>query len=106
MSKNNVDPCGVCRLSIKANSILLLQCSKWIHGRCGGLKRITIKFHRNVSYRKCELNIGKAVEQKEKLSNEVETVRESTNLGSRMSAGNECEAAESHQFCMEVNHGA
>ena len=30
LSKNNVDPCGVCSLRIKANSLLCVQCSgKW-----------------------------------------------------------------------------
>ena len=43
--------------------------------------------------RKCEGNIGKAVEQEEKECDDVETVREFTYLGDRMSAGGGCEAA-------------
>ena len=31
LSKSNVDPCGVCSLGVKANSVLSLQCGKWIH---------------------------------------------------------------------------
>ena len=45
------------------------------------------------SYRKCEGNIGKAVEQEEKLCDEVETVRDFACLGDRVSAGGGCESA-------------
>ena len=44
MSKNKVDPCGVCRLRVKVNSVLCLQCGKWIHGRCAGVKWVTPVF--------------------------------------------------------------
>ena len=37
LSKSKVDPCGVCSLRVKANSVLCLQCGKWIHGRCAGM---------------------------------------------------------------------
>ena len=43
--------------------------------------------------RKYEGNIGEAVEQEEKLCNQVETVWEFTYLGDRVSAGGGCEAA-------------
>ena len=39
---------------------------------------VTLKFSRNITCRKSEGNIGEAVEQDEKLCNEVETVRELT----------------------------
>ena len=32
MSKIKVDPLGVCSLRVKANSILCVQCGKWING--------------------------------------------------------------------------
>ena len=32
LSKSNVDPCGVCSLMVKANSVLCVQCGRWIHG--------------------------------------------------------------------------
>ena len=44
MPKNKVDPCGVCSLRANANSVLCVQCSKWIHGRCAGMKRVTQKY--------------------------------------------------------------
>ena len=92
MSKSNVGPCRVCSLRVKANSILCLQCGKWIHGRCAGMKRVVPKFTRNFSCRKCEGNVGEAVEQEVMLC-DVETVSEFTYLGDMVSAGGGCEAA-------------
>ena len=34
LSKIKADPCGVCSLRAKTNSVLCLQCGQWIHGRC------------------------------------------------------------------------
>ena len=45
----------------------------------------------NLACRKCECNVGEAVEQ-EKLCDEVETVREHMYLGDRVSTGGRCEA--------------
>ena len=38
MSKRKDDPCGVSSWRVKANSVLCVQCGKWIHGRCAGVK--------------------------------------------------------------------
>ena len=65
ISKNKVDQCGVCSLRVKAKSALCVQCGKWFHGRDGEVKSVTPMFSRNVDYRKCEGNIGEAVEQEE-----------------------------------------
>ena len=54
---------------------------------------VTTRFSRNFTCKKCEGNIGEAVEQGEKLSDEVETVLEITYLGAMVSAGGGCEAA-------------
>ena len=93
MSKSKVDPCGDCSLRVKDNSVLCLQCGKWIHGRFAEMKWVTPKFSRDCACGKCERNIGEAVEQEEKLCDEVETVREFTYLGDRVSASRGCEAA-------------
>ena len=93
MPKRKVDLCWVCSLRVKSNPVLRLQCGKWIHRRCAGLKRVTSKFPRNSTCRKCEGNIGDAVEHEVKLSDEVKTVREFTYLGDRVCAGGGCEAA-------------
>ena len=39
-----VDSCGFCSLREKANLVLCVQCGRWIHGRCAGVKRVTQKF--------------------------------------------------------------
>ena len=93
-SKSKVDPLGVCSLRIKANSALCLQCSKWIPGRCAGMKMV-LQSIREISHvwEKCEGNIGEAVKQEVKLCDEVETVSEFTYLGYRGSAVGGSEAA-------------
>ena len=93
MSKSSVDPCGVYNLRVKANSVLCLQCGKWIHGRCAGVKSIIPKFSRHFTCRKCEGNIEEAVEQEEKLFDKMKTVRDLTYFGDKISAGGGCEAA-------------
>ena len=75
ISKNIVGPCGVCSLRVKDSLALCVQCGKWIHGRCAGVRRVTPKFKRNSTCRKCKGNIGEAMEQEEKLCDEVETVK-------------------------------
>ena len=62
LSKSKVDQCGVCRLRVKVNSVLCVQCGKWIQGRCAKMKRVTQKY----TCRRCEGNIGEAEEQEEK----------------------------------------
>ena len=106
MSKSNVSPCGFCSLRVKDNSVLCVQCAKWIHGRCAGVKWATVAFLRNFTCRKCEVNIGEAVEHEEKLYNEVETVRAFTYLGDWVSTGGGCEAAVTARTrCGWVNFG-
>ena len=34
LSKNKIDPCGVCILRVNLDSLLCLQCVKWIRSRC------------------------------------------------------------------------
>ena len=51
---------------------------------------MTPMFSRDLTLRKCERDIGEAVEQEEKLCDGVETVRQFTYLGDRVSGG--CEA--------------
>ena len=52
---------------IESNSVLCLQCGKWIHGRCAVVKWVTPKFSRNFTCRKCDGNICLAVEQEGKV---------------------------------------
>ena len=41
MSNGKADPFGICSLRLKASSVLCLQCGKWNHGRCAGVKWVT-----------------------------------------------------------------
>ena len=93
LSKSIVDPCGVCSLKLMSSSVLCVQCGKWIRGRCAGVKRVTSMFSRNFTCRKCEGNIGDALEQEERLCDEMETVRKFAYLVDRVSAGGGCEAS-------------
>ena len=53
MSKYKVDPCGVCSLRVRANSVLCVQCGRWIHGRCARVNMVTTKCSRSCTCRKC-----------------------------------------------------
>ena len=76
MSKSEVDPCRYCSLRVKVNSVLCLQCNKWIHDKCARLKSVTPMLSWNFACTNYEGNIGEAVEQEERLCDGVETVRE------------------------------
>ena len=54
---------------------------------------VTEMFSRKIACRKCKGNIEETVGKEVKLCDEVETVREFTYLGDRVSAGGGCEAA-------------
>ena len=43
-SKRKIDPWWVCILRVKDNSVLYVQCAKWINGRCAREKRLIQKF--------------------------------------------------------------
>ena len=90
MPKSKVDLCWVCCLRVKANSVL---CCMLVHGGYAGVKRLTLKCSIKFVSRKCEGNIGEAVEQEGRLHDEVETVWEFTYLGDRVSTSGGCETA-------------
>ena len=73
--------------TVKASSVLCVQCGKSSHGRCAGIKRVTLTFSSNFACKQCEWYIGDAVEQEEKLCDKVKTVRGFTYHGDRVSAG-------------------
>ena len=90
MSKSNVDPCGVCSLRVKANSLFCVQCGKWIHGRCAIVKRVTPKFLSLHAENEKGILHWKWSRKKHY---DVETVRKFTYLDNRVSVGGGCEAA-------------
>ena len=61
LSKGKIDPSLVCCLIVKATSVLWVQCGKWIHVGCAGVKKVTPMLTRSFTCRKCEDNIGEAV---------------------------------------------
>ena len=65
LSKSDVNPCGLCSLRVKASSILCIKCVKLIHGICAVLKKVNVKFSRNLVYRKYVGNVLEAVQQEE-----------------------------------------
>ena len=66
LSKCKFDLCGACNLRVRDNSVLCMQCSKWIHSRCSFVKKVTPKFSIYFKCKECELNIGETVEQVKK----------------------------------------
>ena len=93
LSKSKVDPCGVCSLRVKAISVLCVDCGKWIHSRCAGVKMMLAIFSRNFACRKCDWKSGEAVEHEEGLCDDVETVKGFMSLSDRVSVGGRCETA-------------
>ena len=71
LSRGKINPCEVYSLSVRANSVLSVHGDRWIHSRCARVRRVTSKFSRNFTCRKCEGNIGEAVEQEVMLCDEV-----------------------------------
>ena len=49
-------------IHVRPNSGLCVQCGMWIPGRYGVVRRVASKFSCNFAHRKCEGNIGEAVE--------------------------------------------
>ena len=92
LSKSKVDSCGVSSLRLRVNSALCVQCGKWIHCGCAGMKGL-LKHFQVILHAKCEGNIGDSSAGRKVIYDEVETVREFTHLGDRVSAAEECKAA-------------
>ncbi|XP_002731282.2 uncharacterized protein LOC100366586, partial [Saccoglossus kowalevskii] len=90
---SKVDPGGMCGKRVKVNSVRCVKCGKWIHGRCAKIKRVTQRLARDFACGRCKNGVGRVVEQEEKLCDEVETVKEFTYLGDKVSVGGGCEAA-------------
>ena len=63
-------------LQLESKGLFSFVSTVWIHDGCAGVKRVTPKFSRNFTCRKCEGNIGEAVEQEVRLCDEVKTLRE------------------------------
>ena len=69
---------------VKVNSFLYLQCGKWIHIRCAGVKMVTQSFQEILSAGIVNRS-GLAVEQEKKICCDVETVRYFSYLHDKLS---------------------
>ena len=38
---SKIDPCGICGKRVGSNAVCCTQCTKWIHGRCTKIKKVT-----------------------------------------------------------------
>ena len=38
---SKIDPCGICGKRVRSNAVCCTQCTKWIHGRCTNMKKVT-----------------------------------------------------------------
>ena len=64
LCKGEVETYGVSTLIVKANSVLCVQCGKWIRGRCIGEKRLTPRLPQKIICCKCEGNIERLMNSK------------------------------------------
>ena len=90
---SKVDPCGICGKGVMANSVLCVKCTKWIHGRCAKVKRVTLGLAKDFVCGRCKTQADGFKHSVEEFCEEVETVRGFCYLRDRVNAGGGCEAA-------------
>ena len=78
---SKIDPCGICRKRVMANSVLCVDYGKWIHGRCAKVKRVTPSLGRDFVCGRCKKQVNGLVGPVEELCEEVETVKSFCYLG-------------------------
>ena len=93
MTLSKIDPCGICGKRVMANSLLCVKCRKGIHGRCGNVKRVTLRFVRDFVFGRCKKQADGFMDSVEELCEKVQTVRGFCYLGDRVNTGGGCEAA-------------
>ena len=91
--KSKIDPCGVCRRRVMANSVLCTKCGNWVHGKCAKIIRVTARLVMHFVLSRCRELMEEMVDSIEKLCDEVETVNGFCYLGDRLNASGGCEAA-------------
>ena len=88
-----LDPCGICRKRVRANSVLCVKCRKWIHERYAKVKRVTLRLGRDFVCGRCKKQADEFMDSVEELCEEVETERGFCYLGDKVNGGGGCEAA-------------
>ena len=90
---SRIGPCGICGKRVGSNPVCCTQCTKWIHGRCTKMKKVTCSSARHFVCRRCT-DVGDGTEEPvEVLCDEVETVKGFCYLGDRLNASGGCETA-------------
>ena len=51
--KSKVDLCAKCGRRVRANSVLCTNCGKWVHGRCGKMKRVILTLAKGFACKRC-----------------------------------------------------
>ena len=108
---SKIDPCGICGKRVGSNAAC---CTKWIHGRCPKMKKVTCSSARHFVCRRCT-DVGYLMEELVKvLCDEVETVKGFCYLEDRLNASGGCETAVTSRVrigwmkfreCGELLHG-
>ena len=87
---SKIDPCGICGKRVGSNAVCCTQCTKYIHGRCKKMKKVTSSSARRFVCRRCT-DVGDGTEEPvEVLCDEVETVKGICCLGDRLNASGGC----------------
>ena len=90
---SKINSCGICGKMCGSNAVCCTQCTKWIHGRCTKMKKITFSSARHFVCKKCADVGDGSKEPVEVLCNDVETVKRFCYLGDTLNASGGCEAA-------------
>jgi hypothetical protein len=89
---SRVDPCSVCDKRVKANSVLCVECRKWVHKRCSGVVGSLKKVEGVYRCRVCVQ--GRVVaDVAENMGDGRERVRSFVYLGDKLNAGGGCLSA-------------
>ena len=90
---SKIDSCEICGKRVWSNAVCCTQCTKWIHGRCTKMKKVTCSSARNFVCRR-STDVGDGMEEPvEVLCHELETVKGYCCLGDRLNASGGCETA-------------
>ena len=90
---SKIDPCGICGKRVGSNVVWCKQCTKWIHGRCTKMEKVTCSSARDFVSRRFT-DVGDSTEEPAEVScDEEETVKVFCYLGDRLNASRGCETA-------------
>ena len=89
---SKIDPCGVCGRRVKVNAVFRTNCTRWVHGRCTSMKRVTHSPAKNFVCTSCTTLNEDDVGPIENLCDGVKTVNEFCYLGDKLRTRGGCEA--------------